>query len=186
MKNLLLLITLVSVICLSCDGRQTKKESLERAVATYNFKNTPLKVATYHPESYVEIITDTLISNSVKVRVKNFSLLDQQILVSETTDESSENLKYQRVFESEIKISTATKDILNAHISAKQFKATIDDPFWNTATLQHVWVNQELSNAKTIKLDMTFINPKNEAYKLYRMSVDINGQQTLYLIEERG
>lgn len=186
MKNIFLLIALIAIICFSCDGRQTKKEALERAVSEFNIKTTPLEVVTYHPKAYVEIVTDTLISNSIKIRVKNYTLLDEQILMSNTSDVTSETIHYQRVFESEISISTSTRDILSVHISAKQFKTIDSDPFWDSATLQHTWVNQELSNSNDIKLDISFINPKNKAYKLYRMSIDTYGQQTLNLIEERS
>ena len=186
MKNLLLLIALVSIVCLSCDGRQTKKEALQLAVSKYKIKTTPLEVVTFNPKAYVEIVTDTLISNSIMVRIKNYTLLDEQILVSNITDVISTQINYQRVFESEINISTASKDILRTHISAKQFKTIDADPFWDAATLQHAWVNQELSTIKDIKLDISFVNPKNNAYKLYRMSIDSYGQQTLNLIEERS
>ncbi|MBO3099380.1 hypothetical protein [Gelidibacter pelagius] len=186
MKNSLLLLALISMVFLSCDGRQTKKEALERAISKFNLKNTVLENVNYHPEAYVEIVTDTIISNSTNVRIKNYSLLDEQILVSSTTDPKLKALNYQRVFESEIIISKASKDVFRTHISAKQFKAIDTDRFWDSATLQHAWVNQELSTVDDIKLDIAFINPKNNAYKLYRMSVDLYGLQSLNLIEERG
>lgn len=186
MKNVLLFVALISIVCLSCDGRQTKKEALERAVSEFNLKSTPLEMVTYQPKDYVEIVTDTIISNQINVRIKNYSLLDEAILVSEASDITSKKINYQRVFESEICISTTSKDIFKTHISAKQFKMLDTDPFWDEATLQHAWVNQELSTIENIKLDISFINPKNEAYKLYRMSIDAFGQQTLNLIEERS
>ena len=184
MKNVLFLITLISVVCLSCDGRQTKKEALERAISEFNLKSSPIEMVTYQPEAYVEIVTDTVISNHIKVNIKNYSLLDEQILVSDATDAIYKKTNYQRVFASEINISNASKDIFSMHISAKQFKTVNADPFWDSATLQHAWVNQELSTINDIKLDISFINPKNKAYKLYRMSIDADGQQTLNLIEE--
>lgn len=186
MRNALFLITLISIVCLSCDGRQTKKEALERAVVEFNQKNVNSEITIYHPEAYVEIVTDTIISNHIKVHIKNYSLLDEQILVSDVSSTSPKKINYQRVFESEISISTTDKVILTTRISAKQFKAIETDPFWDKATLQHTWVNQELSDINDIKLDISFINPKNKAYKLYRMSVDSDGQQTFNLIEERG
>ncbi|RXJ51346.1 hypothetical protein [Gelidibacter gilvus] len=186
MKNSLLLLALISIVCLSCDGRQTKKEALDRAISEFNLKHTVSEMVNYHPEAYVEIVTDTLISNGIHVHIKNYSLLDEQILISHTTDVTSKEVKYQRVFESEIIVSNASKDILSTHISAKDFKSMNTDVFWDDATLQHVWVNQDLSTEGDIKLDISFINPKNNAYKLYRMSIDGYGQQTLNLIEEHS
>lgn len=188
MKNLLLLCALISVVCFSCDGRQTKKEALDHAVSQFNRENTSdnqlLELATYHPEGHVEIVTDTLMLNDIKVYIKNYSLSDEQILIPDATNQSSKKVVYQRVFESEIIISKASKDIFRTHISAKQFKALDADPFWANATLQHAWVNQELSNSENINLDISFINPKTDVYKLYRMSIDTYGQQTLKLIEQ--
>ena len=186
MKNVLLFIFLISIIGFSCDGRQTKKESLERAISEFNLNDSPIEFVSYHPEAYAEIVTDTIISNSTKITIKNYSLLDEQILISDPTDATSKKIKYQRVFESEISISTASKDIFSTHISAKQFKTMDSDPFWDGATLQHAWVNQELSTSSDIIMDISFINPKSDTYKIYRMTVDSYGQQTLNLIEERS
>ena len=184
MKNIFFVVALVSIICLSCDGRQTKKESLEHAISEFNLTSSPIEMVTYQPEAYVEIVTDTIVSNSVKVSIKNYALLDEQILVSDVKDAIYRKINYQRVFASEIHVSSASKDIFSIHISAKQFKAINADPFWDNATLQHAWVNQELSTMNDINLDISFINPKNKAYKLYRMSIDADGKQTLNLIEE--
>lgn len=186
MKNSLLLLVLISIVCLSCDGRKTKKEALERAISEFNLKYTVSEMTSYHPKAYVEIVTDTLISNGMNVHIKNYSLLDEQILISNKSDATSKKVKYQRVFASDIKISKASKDILSTHISAKDFKTLDPDIFWEDATLQHVWVNQDLSTDVAIKLDISFINPKNNAYKLFRMSIDGYGKQTLDLIEEHS
>ena len=186
MKNTLLFFVLISIIVLSCDGRQTKKESLERAISEFNLKTKPIEIVSYYPETYTEIVTDTIISSKTKVTIKNYSVLDENILIPDLTDPPSRKIKYQRVFESDISISTASKAIFTAHISAKQFKIMDPDPFWDEATLQHAWVNQELSTISDIVMDISFINPKNEAYKIYRMTVDSYGQQTFNLIEDRS
>lgn len=186
MKNNLIFVALISIICLSCNGKPTKKEALERAVFEFNQRNSNVEIIAYHPETYTEVVTDTIIANKTKVHIKNYSLLDEHILVSKTTDAVSKKINYQRVFASEIHISIASKDILSTHLSTKQFKTLVADPFWDHATLQHTWVNQELSNITNIVLDISFINPRNQAYKLYRMSVNVDGHQTINLIEEQS
>ncbi|MCK0114390.1 hypothetical protein [Gelidibacter sp. F63206] len=186
MRNLFILTAVISIVLMACDGRQTKKEALERAISEFKLRNSVLEVVNYQPEAYVEIVTDTIISNRTNVHVKNYSLLDEQIFVSSTTNANFNEVTYQRVFESEIIVSMASKDIFRTHISAKQFKLRDADLFWNDVTLQHVWVNQELSTDDDIILDMSFINPKNNAYRLYRMSIDPYGRESVNLIEERG
>src|SRR5690554_2006765 len=102
MKNSFLFFAIISFVCLSCDRRQTKKEALESAVSEFILKNTILERFTYQPEAYVEIMTDTLFPNKVNVHIKNYALLDEQILISNTTDVAMKEFKYQRVFESEV------------------------------------------------------------------------------------
>ncbi len=183
MKTVFLLVALVAIVCLNCDGKLTKNESLQRSISEFSLKNTPLPTAIYYPKAHVEIVTDTIMPDNTLVRIKNYSILDDQILISHAT---SKTIKYQRVFESEIRISKASRDILNTHISAKYFKTISDDSFWDSATLQHAWVNQELSTLNDIQLDISFINAKTDAIRLYRMTVDSNGQQTFNLIEDHS
>ena len=183
MKNILLLIGVISMISLSCDGRKTKKESLSAAISMFKLNNTSIQKVTYTPEAYVEIVTDTLISKNIKVSIRNYSLLEEHILFSDVNHIPSKNIHYQRVFESEINITMHSKVIFSTCISAQQLRAIDSNPFWENATLQHTWVNQELSTLGDIKLDISFVNPKNDAYKVYRLSVDSSGQHTFNLIE---
>lgn len=182
MKRLIFLIASIWLICVSCDGRKSKSESLKASIAEFNQKQSNKENVTFYPKEYTEVVTDTLIGTSFRVHIKNYSLPNQSIAM--LTNEVTNNLKLHRVFESEIAVTTTTKTILNTHISAEQFKARSKDAFWNNATLQQVWVNQELSTLDKIQLDVSFINPEEKSFKLYRMSIDGNGQQQLTLIEE--
>lgn len=185
MKNLLFLLLLTGFAFMSCDGRKSKSMSLKEAVEEFNKKQMVIETINYYPESYTEVVTDTILSNKVKIHIKNYSLTNEGIVMSASQDISTKTEKQHRIFESEIVITTPTKEILNTHISAEQFKSRYADSFWKNATLQHVWVNQDLSTSEDIQLDISFINPTDNSYKLYRMSVDENGQQQINLIEER-
>ena len=72
------------------------------------------------------------------------------------------------------------KTIINAELFATQQ----DTPFLNHATLEHVWVNQDLSTMKEVFLDVSFLNPITKDFKLYLMTVDASGKHQIYLIEE--
>ena len=184
MKNFLIVIILFCAVLSSCDGRKSPSEALKSSIAEFNKKQLILEVITYYPKEYTEVVTDTIIANDVKIHIKNYSLNDDGILMA-SSNTSNKIKKQHRVFTSEIVISTPTKELFSTEISAEQFKSLYSDVFWNNATLQHVWVNQELSTSDDIKLDMSFINPKDNSYKLYRMSIDGNGKQHIDFIEER-
>ncbi len=187
MKHLFVVLILVAlgVTFVSCDGRKSRSESLKSSIAEFNERQSEVVIVSYYPKEYTEVVTDTLISNQVNVHIKNFSLSNESLFMSVGDNPSLKKNIQHRVFKSEIVVSTPSKEILNTHISAEQFKSLYSDKFWDHATLEHVWVNQELSKSNDIKLEMSFINPSNSAYKVYRMSITENGHQTIELIEER-
>lgn len=186
MKNIIILLIFICIGLVSCDGRKSKHVALQESIEEFNKKQTPPEIISYYPEKYTEIVTDTIISNQIKIHIKNYSLENENVLISTTENQTSKKINYHRVFESEIVISDAQRTIFSTHISTNTFKKVYTgDSFWSNATLQHVWVNQELSNSEQIQLDIAFINPRVNTYKLYRMSVDTNGQQEIHLIEDQ-
>lgn len=187
MKNFFILMILLAVgfAFVSCDGRKSRSEALKSSIAEFNDKQSEVVIVSYYPKEYTEVVTDTLICNQVNVHIKNYSLSNESLFMSvEENIVFKKNIRH-RIFESEVLVSTPSKEILNMHISAEQFKSMYSDEFWNHATLEHIWVNQELSKSNDIKLEMSFINPSNSAYKVYRMSISDNGHQTIELLEER-
>ncbi|MCK7591117.1 hypothetical protein M0G43_11075 [Subsaxibacter sp. CAU 1640] len=186
MKKLIFLISIMCVAFYSCDGRKSKSVSLKESIQEFNQKLSESPIIDYYPKEYTEIVTDTIISNKVKVRIKNFSLPYESISMSNSEKSNIKIQKHHRVFESEVIVSTQNKEILSTHISVEKFRELYPDDFWTNVTLQHVWVNQELSSPEMINLDMSFINPKSKAFKVYRMTIDGKGQQQIQLIEERA
>lgn len=177
MKNLIYSIAIIGLVFTGCDSRPTQREALQKAVNEFNKKQTPLNTTTYHPREYTEIVTDTIISNTLEVKIKNYSLMDKAIKL-ENPD------KAHRVFESEVEVLAASTSIFKTVINTGLFATKKDSHFWNRATLEHVWVNQELSSDKEVYLDVSFLNPVSKDFKLYRMSVDKNGNHYIRLIEE--
>lgn len=186
MKKSILLIILIAIAFYSCDRRGSHREHLQKSISEFNNKQTNIDIVTYYPERYTEVKTDSIISNTFKVSIKNYSKMDSQILVSSQANKKKTTLNYHRIFESEIQITTNSKTILNTTISAQDFRDYSQSEFWNHATLEHVWVNQDASNRNELNLGVSIINPKNKAYKLYELVVNTEGKQQLYLIEEHS
>lgn len=183
MRSLLTLSFIMLLLFLSCDKRQTKNEALQQAIASFNLKNPA--VERIGPEMEVDIVTDTIIFDTFKIRIKNFTSSEEENFISEAADLPSNKKKYSPIFAAEICVSKASKDIFNMYLSAKEFKMVAPpDPFWDNATLQHAWVNQELSNTNSVTLDISFINLQNHNYKLYRMAIDADGHHSVTMIEQ--
>lgn len=186
MKKSILLILLIAFAFVSCDRRGSHREHLQYSISEYNDKQSSINIVSYYPEAYTEIQTDSLISNTFKVSIKNYSNMDSQILVSSETSKKETTFNYHRVFESEIHIATNSKTVVNTTIRAEDFKNNSQSEFWKNATLEHVWVNQETSDSNELNLGVSIINPKSKAYKLYELIVNTDGKQDLFLIEEHS
>nr|WP_321235258.1 hypothetical protein [uncultured Psychroserpens sp.] len=187
MKKIVLLVPCIILLVLtSCDGRTSKKERLEHAISEFNKNQKLTSVKHYYPESYAETKTDSLISKTFKVSIKNYTSMDSQILLNQSVKDLKMTSKYHRSFESEIIVTVQDEIIFKRHISAEKFRDISPSEFWKNATLEHVWVNQEISNDKKLILGISFINPKNESYKLYEMRIDKSGNERLTLIEDHS
>lgn len=187
MKKLWILIPcMVAFIFMSCDRRTSQKERLEQAVFEFN-KNLNLDdLIHYYPENYTEIKTDSIISNTFKVNIRNYTSMRDEILTEESINAHQKTLTYHRVFESDILVSVEDNTIYNHHISVEKFKDISASKFWENATLEHVWVNQDTSTPVQLTLGVSFINPKDNTYKLYELQIDQLGNERLTLIEDHS
>jgi len=187
MKKIWLLFPcILLLILISCDRKTSKKERLEHAISEFN-KNQNLRgVKNYYPESYTEIKTDSIISNTFKVSIKNYVSSEAGILIKKPLNDVTQTAQYHRVFESDIVVAVADKIVFEKHISVAKFKAISASKFWDDATLEHVWVNQDTSNTDKLSLAISFINPKHQTYKLFEMEIDKSGNERLTLIEDHS
>lgn len=187
MRKALFIISATILVAYSCKRTESPRENLQKSISEFSKKHTDLNIVTnYYPKEYTEVRTDSIIANTFKVSIKNYSRMDSQILVDSETEDKKTKINYHRVFESEIRIASATKPLFSATINAENFKHATQSDFWNNATLEHVWVNQDTSNDHEINLSISFINPKTKAYKLYELMVNHRGAQYLSLIEEHS
>lgn len=187
MKKLLYIFPLLGlIIFLSCDSKGSTKDRLKQSVSEFNKSQKLIDLKNYYPESYVETKTDSIISKTFSVTVKNYTLMDSEIFISESTKGLRKTSEYHRVFASDIIVSVSEKIIYDKHISAATFEGVSTSKFWQNATLEHVWVNQDDSNSKIVSLGISFINPKSKSSKLYEMQIDKNGNEYITLIEDHS
>ncbi|MFD2914347.1 hypothetical protein [Psychroserpens luteus] len=187
MKKIVLFIPVMILFVLtSCDSRKSKIDRINDAVLEFNNREKLIDLKDYYPDSYTETKTDSIISKTFKVSVKNYAVMDQEILIKQTVKNLNKTSQFHRVFESDIVVAVEDKIIYSRHISAEKFRDFEASDFWNNATLEHVWVNQEASNTEKLSLGISIINPKNKAYKLYEILIDKSGNERLTLIEDHS
>ncbi|MCK8481496.1 hypothetical protein [Psychroserpens algicola] len=185
MKKISFIISCILIIVLmSCHNRTSKKERLEQAVTEFNKNIKLIDIDNYYPVSYTEIKTDSLIANTFKVSIKNYANMDSEIQLSQRINQLKKTTNYHRTFASEIRVVVQDKIIFETHISAENFIDYLPSDFWNNATLEHVWVNQEQSDSEKLSLGLSFINPLQQSHKLYNLRIDKQGKQRLTLLED--
>lgn len=182
MKYVIVVLIVLSSVFVSCDGRKNHNEALKEAISEFNKKSEQIDHISYFPKEYVEIVTDTIIENTFKIHIKNHTLMDESVIIS--SQDNPHKIEYQRSFESEISVYNASGALFKTLINAKTFTGRDYNLFWENATLQHVWVNQEESDRRTLRIAISFVNPKFKSYKLYQMVIDENGICKTSLKEE--
>ncbi|WP_047545994.1 hypothetical protein [Psychroserpens sp. Hel_I_66] len=187
MKKLALFIPVILLLIVSsCDSRKSKIDRLKNSVSEFNNNQKSIDLIDYYPKDYTEIKTDSIISNTFKVSVKNFTLKDQGIVLNQSIKNLNRTSKVHRVFVSNIVVSVEEKIIYDRQISVEKIRDLKSSEFWNNATLEHVWVNQEQSNSEYLSLGVSVINPTNKAFRLYELLIDRLGNERLLLIEDHS
>lgn len=187
MKKIVVFIPIILLLILtSCNGRKSKIDLINGAVSEFNNNQRLIDIKDYYPKQYTETKTDSIISKTFRVHVKNYSLMNQEVLIKQSIKNRSKTSQFHRVFESEIIVAVDDKIIYSKHISVEKFRDFESTEFWNNATLEHVWVNQEHSNTEHLSLGISLINPKNKAFKLYEILIDKSGNERLILIEDHS
>lgn len=183
----ILVLCFIAFSLIGCDGRKDSKTVIEKSITKLR-KRHQVEHNIFFPKAHLQNVTDTIYSNGKRIRIKNYTIDNKAILVNSTLEKEKniKTTKYHRVLESEITIYKDSKPLFTKHLNLENFKYKTDDEFWNNATLEHVWVNDDIYNLQRINIHFSFINPIDNTYKLYKMYVGEKGIENIYLIEDNS
>lgn len=185
MKRLSVFFIVISSIAIwSCSYSDTRKERLNNAVSEFNKKIKSIYINSYYPEEYVEIKTDSIISNTFEVSIKNFASSNEYIFIKSNIKDHTRTSEFHKIFKSEIHVQVSDRTIYDKLLIATTFDPLSDSKFWNNATLEHVWIDQINSSSERLTLNVSFINPLDDSFKLYELQIDMNGNETKRLIAQ--
>ncbi len=185
MNKLLVLTLILATIFFNCNGIKTKQDVLQASVLKYKDSLGNIEITTYFPKEYHEVETDTLLSNGFRIKIKNFTDMEHEVLHLSKQDSIIYKHYYRHVI-SEIDVYKN---------SSKIFSKTIDKPFLlkhnealkdylNTANLSNVWLNENHALSKEkISIYIMFGKPETDDYFLNEMVIDSNGAYAVKQIE---
>jgi len=177
MKNLLIFIFIILTVFISCDGRHRNYQTNEEVLKEHKLFDSFSEHIKYIPESYSEVITDTILSNGFQVKVALYTDMDTNYL-NEFTKDSINYKNYYRSIKSAVTISKNKKEIVSKLIT-KDILIANNSPYSSdlkNKMIQGIWLNEyeSLVNNKVI-LNVLFQKPGTKDYKFYLLGLNEDG-----------
>ncbi|WP_308992816.1 hypothetical protein QLS71_015860 [Mariniflexile litorale] len=181
--NKLIYFLLIVFVFLSCTGGKTKKDSLKTSVEKFKDSIGVLEIVKYFPETYSETITDTVLSNGFKVKIKTYANMNSSVINTFEAD-TIVYKHFYRDYISEITVFKNDNKILSESIDKPFFLKHNNElkEYFEIAILSGVWINdnEELTKDKT-SIYIMYTQPETDNYYLSEMIINSDGT---FLINE--
>lgn len=177
MRALLILIFVISLATIGCDGRDKIYKTKNQILKEHKLYKTFSKRITYIPEQYLEIKTDTIMSNEFNVKIKSYTDMTKNTL-KDYTKSNIHYKNYYRDINTVVSISKNNRDITSTLVT-KQLFIDYDESF-NTLlknkVIQGVWLNQyaTIINNKVI-LNVQLYEPETNNRTNFVLGFDDDG-----------
>ncbi|RYH71869.1 hypothetical protein EVU94_14420 [Flavobacteriaceae bacterium 144Ye] len=189
MKYYYLFAVLLCVAFSSCDGRKSHKESLEESVTEFKDSIGPIENIKYFPEEYAETVTDTILSNGYRVKLKTYTDMENSVL-NEFKVDTIVHKHYYREFIASIYIEKEGVEISNLNID-KDFIIKNDESsdfyksFYEDALLYSVWLSEYNSTiSDKIIFIISLCKPESDDCIMYETIIHYDGKVELNELEE--
>ena len=186
MKKFVLLMLLLVLSFLSCEGRKTKAESLKESVAKFKDSLGKLEITEYIPEKYVEVKTDSILTNGFSISIKTYTNMTRFITCKNQVDHTLTHVNNYRDWVSEVTIKKNDKVIFDKVFDANFFlenDKTIGDSL-HKAINNKVWIDDDFPLDKNhVSLVGGFIFPESKKTLYYDIKIDNEGKYSVIKIE---
>uniref|UniRef100_UPI0040488998 hypothetical protein n=1 Tax=Mariniflexile sp. TaxID=1979402 RepID=UPI0040488998 len=185
MNKLVVLLFILIVLFIGCDGRKTKSDLLKESVTKFKDSLGAIEIVEYIPEKYSEVKTDTILSNGFSISIKTYTNMKESVTSKHKID-SVTYVEHHRNWISEVKIKKSDQQIFNEKIDKDFFlknNIQIDDDLPDAINTK-VWIDEEASIEKdSISLLTVFLHLEDAHYLIYRIKIGTNGHYSLKQLE---
>jgi hypothetical protein len=184
MKTLLSTLFLISLFFLaSCDGRDRVYKTNTDILKENKLLDSFSESITYIPETYTEIVTDTILSNGFHIKMKTYSNMEHSVL-NEFEQNTITHKEFYREFVSEVIITKNSKEIFNKTID-KHFFDKIKNDLQLDNTIIKLMVDESSSFKKnSIILSAMFQKIDSKKVRFCDIIIDSEGKFELKEIKE--
>ncbi|NMH89493.1 DUF4738 domain-containing protein [Flavivirga algicola] len=174
--NKLVVFTLISIITLaSCDGRDRKYKSTVEVLKENKLLKVFSQEIKYVPDTYVEIKTDTILSNGFEVKVNYHSLENDFVIETLKSERDSIKKIHYKNFEAQLLVLKNNTIINKSLINKALFYEYENTQFWTHAIMQFLWIDDDASNEEMLYLNTSFCIPNTEECKDFTLKINDKG-----------
>ncbi|GGG49849.1 hypothetical protein [Bizionia arctica] len=146
MSKFILLLVFIGIVSVSCDGRDRVYNNNSAVLKENKLLDSFSESITYIPETYTEVVTDTILSNGFHIKMKTYSSMEKSVL-NEFKQDTINHKEYYREFISEVIITKNSIEIFNKKVD-KQFFETIKNDLQLNNSIVKIMVDESSSIEK--------------------------------------
>ena len=146
----------IIITIFSCDGRDRKHKTNTEILTENNQLGAFRKSIKVVPESKIEIITDTILSNGFQIKIHYYFVDYDPVLKTRKTKKNAVRNTHYKNFEAKIHVSNDGIRVSKSILNKKLFYNFSNHSFWKDAIMQYVWIDYEASINNNIVLNTSF------------------------------
>lgn len=184
-KYFLPIVILTAIILTSCDGQDKAFRTAQKDLLENKILDTFTETINYIPKSYNEIITDTLLSNGLHIKVKHFTNMEKNLVISNKKDSTT---NYYREFDAHIEVFKNNQILFKQTINKNFLLANsklIDKNILDNKLLKNIEIHQESTLIKNnASLILYFCNANEINCLPFLLTINPNGKCYLQQITD--
>ncbi|MCX7549424.1 hypothetical protein [Xanthomarina sp. F2636L] len=172
-----LVLMCIGIASVSCDGRYRVYKSNTDILIENKLLDSFSENITYIPESYTEVVTDTILSNGFHIKMKTYSNMEKSVLY-EFKQDTINFKEYHREFISEVIITKNSKEVFNKIVDKQFFEITENLHLKNSIVKLMVDESSSVKNNSMI-LSAMIQTTDSKKIRFYDIIIDAEGTYKL-------
>ncbi|SFZ91481.1 hypothetical protein SAMN05428642_10291 [Flaviramulus basaltis] len=171
----LLILVLLTIAFVSCDGRDRKYKSNVQVLQETNLLSSFKEKVEFIPKQHIQIVTDTILNNGFEIKIKYNSVENNSIVKTIKTKNDTVTQVHYKNFEAKLQVIRNGEIINESIIDKNLFNQFETNLFWENSIMQYVWIDYNASTESEIYLNTSFNIPETETYKDFIIKIDKYG-----------